>query len=117
MRLRRPSAHRLAHELPDATDVFPTHGFGSFCSATQSDATDSTIGRERESNPALADDEETYVRELLAGLDVYPACYTQMTPANAAGPSAPDELRRRCYGGARELDHRGARQLPASDLR
>jgi glyoxylase-like metal-dependent hydrolase (beta-lactamase superfamily II) len=34
------SAHRLAAELPDATEVFPTHGFGSFCSATQSEATD-----------------------------------------------------------------------------
>ena len=27
------SAHRLAAELPDAAQVLPTHGFGSFCSA------------------------------------------------------------------------------------
>ncbi len=27
------SARRLAAELPDATPVYPTHGFGSFCSA------------------------------------------------------------------------------------
>ena len=33
------SAHRLAAELPDAAQVLPTHGFGSFCSATQSEAT------------------------------------------------------------------------------
>lgn len=26
------SARRLAAELPDETRVFPTHGFGSFCS-------------------------------------------------------------------------------------
>ena len=32
------SARRLARELPDAARIFPTHGFGSFCSATQSDA-------------------------------------------------------------------------------
>ena len=31
------SAHRLADALPDATEVYPTHGFGSFCSATQSE--------------------------------------------------------------------------------
>ena len=31
------SAQRLADELPDATAVYPTHGFGSFCSATQSE--------------------------------------------------------------------------------
>lgn len=28
------SVQRLARELPGETDVFPTHGFGSFCSAT-----------------------------------------------------------------------------------
>jgi rhodanese-related sulfurtransferase len=84
------SAHRLATELPDATEVFPTHGFGSFCSATQSDATDSTIGQEKRTNPVLTASEETYVAELLAGLDVYPAYYVHMAPANSAGPSAPD---------------------------
>jgi hydroxyacylglutathione hydrolase len=31
--------HRLADELPDTAAVYPTHGFGSFCSATQSDGT------------------------------------------------------------------------------
>ena len=84
------SAHRLATELPDATEVFPTHGFGSFCSATQSDATDSTIGQEKRTNPVLTASEEIYVAELLAGLDVYPAYYAHMAPANSAGPSAPD---------------------------
>ncbi len=32
------SARRLADLLPDGARVWPTHGFGSFCSATQSDA-------------------------------------------------------------------------------
>ena len=41
------SAQRLAAELPDRTRVMPTHGFGSFCSATQSEATASTIGAEK----------------------------------------------------------------------
>jgi len=31
------SAHRLATELPDQTQVLPTHGFGSFCAATESE--------------------------------------------------------------------------------
>jgi hypothetical protein len=35
-------------------------------------------------------DEETYVRELLAGLNAYPAYYAHMAPANSAGPSGPD---------------------------
>lgn len=89
-RHQHASAHRLAAELPDHTGIFPTHGFGSFCSATQCEDTPSTIGREKRSNPALTSDEEAYVAELLAGLDAWPAYYAHMGPANAAGPSAPD---------------------------
>ena len=37
-RAQYASAHRLAAELPDSAPVFPTHGFGSFCAATQTDA-------------------------------------------------------------------------------
>jgi hydroxyacylglutathione hydrolase len=84
------SAHRLATELPDQAQVLPTHGFGSFCSSTQSDATSSTIGQEKRTNPALTQAEEDYAAELLAGLDVWPAYYAQMGPANAAGPGAAD---------------------------
>ena len=84
------SAQRLAAELPDRTRVMPTHGFGSFCSATQSEATASTIGSEKSTNPVLTQDEHRYVAELLAGLDAFPAYYAQMGPANTAGPSAPD---------------------------
>ena len=47
------SAHRLAGELPDAARVLPTHGFGSFCSATETKGTASTIGLEKQQNNAL----------------------------------------------------------------
>jgi len=89
-RQQHASAHRLADLLPGEADVFPTHGFGSFCAATQSEATESTIGQEKESNPVLTQDEETYVRELLEGLGAWPAYYAHMMPANAEGPSEPD---------------------------
>jgi hydroxyacylglutathione hydrolase len=84
------SARKLAGMLPDTAEVFPTHGFGSFCSATQSEAANSTIGQEKATNPVLTQDEETYVRVLLAGLNAYPAYYAHMAPANSAGPSEPD---------------------------
>ncbi len=90
VRHQHASAHKLASLLPDETEVFPTHGFGSFCAATQSEATESTIGQEKRSNPVLTQDEETYVRELLKGLSAYPAYYAHMGPANAAGPGEPD---------------------------
>jgi hydroxyacylglutathione hydrolase len=84
------SAHRLATDLPDTAALYPTHGFGSFCSATQSDATASTIGDEKRSNPVLTTAEQTFVEEVLAGLDAWPAYYAHMGPANTAGPTAPD---------------------------
>ncbi len=90
VRHQHASAHRLAKTLPDSAQVFPTHGFGSFCSATQTDATASTIGHEKHTNPVLTQDEETYVRELLDGLGAYPAYYAHMAPTNAHGPSAAD---------------------------
>lgn len=84
------SANILAAELPDAAAIYPTHGFGSFCAATQSEAGSSTIGAEKRANPALTKPERQFVADLLAGLDAWPAYYTHMAPANAAGPAAPD---------------------------
>ncbi|MFD7446759.1 rhodanese-like domain-containing protein [Streptomyces sp. NPDC059909] len=89
-RAQHASAHRLATELDDEVAVMPTHGFGSFCSSTQAGGEHSTIGAERASNPALAQDVETFIKELLAGLDDVPAYYAHMGPANAAGPTPVD---------------------------
>lgn len=89
-RAQHASAHRLAVELADDVAVMPTHGFGSFCSASQADGDHSTIGTEKSSNPALLRDVETFVEELLAGLDDVPAYYAHMGPANAAGPAPVD---------------------------
>ena len=111
------SARRLATELPDEAQVFPTHGFGSFCSATQAEGTSSTIGAEKRSNPALTLDEKRFVADLLAGLDAYPAYYAHMGPTNlAASTGAPDlslprladagELRRRIEAGEWVVDLR-----------
>ncbi len=120
------SARRLAAELPQDADLYPTHGFGSFCSATQSEGSSSTIGRERRFNPALILDEDRYVSELLAGLDAYPAYYAHMGPANAAGPSGPDltaprragaaELRRRIGAGEWVVDLRARRAFAAGHM-
>ena len=90
-RQQHASARRLAGRLPDDVSVLPTHGFGSFCSSGgQSESTSSTIGDEKRSNPVLSDDEEEWVRTVLAGLDAYPAYYVHMGPANLEGPSDPD---------------------------
>ncbi len=84
------SAHRLAAEVGDEAQVMPTHGFGSFCSATQSDATESTIGQEKANNPVLTQDEQAWIEDTLEGLDAYPSYYVHMAPLNSAGPNEPD---------------------------
>jgi hydroxyacylglutathione hydrolase len=84
------SVRRLAEELPAGTPVFPTHGFGSFCSATPTSGTASTVGEQARVNPALTQDEQAFVDQLIAGLGAYPAYYAQMSPINAAGPGPVD---------------------------
>jgi hydroxyacylglutathione hydrolase len=110
------SAHRLAREVPDTAAILPTHCFGSFCAATQAQADSSTMGREKQVNPALRLSEQEYLDSLLAGLDAWPAYYAYMGPANTAGPAAPDlspprradpdELRRRLGDGEWVVDLR-----------
>jgi glyoxylase-like metal-dependent hydrolase (beta-lactamase superfamily II)/rhodanese-related sulfurtransferase len=120
------SAHRLAAELPDHAGLYPTHGFGSFCSATQSDANTATIGSEKLINPALTHDEQTFVDELLAGLDAWPAYYAHMAAANTAGPAVPDlslperadaeQLRKRIAAGEWVVDLRNRVAFTAGHL-
>jgi hydroxyacylglutathione hydrolase len=110
------SIRRLAQELPAQTKVYPTHGFGSFCSATPAGGDGSTIGEETGRNPALTMAEQEYVDSLLSGLDAYPAYYARMAPINRLGPppvdlSLPDEvdpaaLRRRIEAGEWVVDLR-----------
>jgi hydroxyacylglutathione hydrolase len=125
-RAQHASARRLAAELPGDADVYPTHGFGSFCSATQTEGTFSTIGRERTVNPVLTMDEDSYVAQTLASLDAHPAYYAHMGPANAVGPEGPDltpprhaeaaELRRRIEAGEWVVDLRARRAFAAGHL-
>ncbi|WP_031089188.1 MBL fold metallo-hydrolase, partial [Streptomyces sp. NRRL WC-3549] len=89
-RAQYASAHRLADALPDDTAVLPTHGFGSFCSSAQADGDATTIGKEKTANAALTVDVDTFVAELLAGLEDVPAYYAHMGPVNAGGPDPVD---------------------------
>ncbi|MEU3648791.1 MBL fold metallo-hydrolase [Lentzea sp. NPDC034063] len=125
-RAQYASAHLLADVLPDDAEVFPTHGFGSFCAVTQSAADRSTIGAEKRTNPVLTSDEKSYVDALLAGLDVFPAYYAHMGPANTAGPAAvdltepraaePAELRARIDAGEWVVDLRSRTAFAAGHL-
>lgn len=126
-RAQQRSARRLAAELPAHATVYPTHGFGSFCSATPTSRGASTIAAELVENPAFTLAEDEFVTAILAGLDVYPAYYAHMQAANSAGPLAPDlapprpasgdELRRRIEAGEWVVDLRARVAFAAGHLR
>ena len=85
-RLQYLSVHRLAG-LPEETGLYPTHGEGSFCTASGAGRTVSTIGTERRTNPVLAyPDAEAFVAGQLSGLQPFPAYYAHMGPINLMGP-------------------------------
>ena len=120
------SIRRLADELPGETKVYPTHGFGSFCSATPASGNASTIADEMLTNPALTANEQKYVDELLAGLSDYPAYYEHMGVINTAGPAPvdlsspervdPAELLRRIGAGQWVVDLRSRTAFAAGHL-
>ena len=91
-RAQYASAQRLSRELGDDVAIYPTHGFGSFCSSTTPDegsldGQPSSMAHERRANIALtAADEDAFVEQLLAGLDAYPQYYVHMGPRNRVGP-------------------------------
>jgi glyoxylase-like metal-dependent hydrolase (beta-lactamase superfamily II)/rhodanese-related sulfurtransferase len=89
-RLQYASLHRLA-ALPDEVAVFPTHGEGSFCSASGAGRSTSTIGIEKVENPLYRyPDPDSFVAGQLAGLTPYPAYYPHMAPINRIDPTAVD---------------------------
>ncbi|HEY3140228.1 MAG TPA: rhodanese-like domain-containing protein [Acidimicrobiales bacterium] len=107
--------------LPDDLAVYPTHGAGSFCSASAGDRRWSTIGDERRCNPLLAAvDEDAFVSALLDGLGSYPPYFAHLREVNRSGPGVlgipqspllgldVDELRRLVADGAVLVDTRPA---------
>lgn len=125
-RHQHASARKLAEILPEGAWIWPTHGFGSFCSAAQASGDSATIGEQKDSNPALTLAEREFVEQTLSGLDVYPAYYAHMGVQNAAGPepldlrepsrAEPDELARRLDNGEWVVDLRSRKAYVISHL-
>ena len=87
-RLQFGSLQRLGL-LPDATGVFPTHGEGSFCTASGAGRTTSTIGQEKAENPLYSfKDAEAFITDQLSSLVPYPRYYAHMGPTNKQNPTA-----------------------------
>lgn len=120
------SAQKLAATLPDGVQIWPTHGFGSFCTAAQATGDSATMGEQRRSNPVLTLAEREFVEQSLAGLGAYPAYYAHMGVRNTAGPEPldlreptradPEELRRRLEHGEWVVDLRSRKAYVISHL-
>lgn len=85
--------HHTIHEkllkLSDDVKVYPTHGGGSFCSASPRSASElpSSVGEERQHNPFVMHPEEAdFIKFALTGLGSYPAYYKHMADINRRGP-------------------------------
>jgi glyoxylase-like metal-dependent hydrolase (beta-lactamase superfamily II)/rhodanese-related sulfurtransferase len=84
-KLQYTSVRRLA-ELPADVALYPTHGAGSFCTASGAGQYTSTIGDERHTNPVLQVDGPDAMADLLLARPMpIPAFYRHMGPANTLG--------------------------------
>lgn len=88
--------YRALHDqiltLPDELPVYPTHGAGSFCSASGGGDRTTTIGRERSSDLLLSMDEHDFVSHLLAGLGSFPDYFRRLPAINRHGLPLHDEV-------------------------
>lgn len=80
--------------LPDTLAVYPTHGRGSFCSAPGATQRATSIGRERDTNPLLQFDEDTFVERLVSGFGTLPHYFHRLPEINRRGPRLYDEVPR-----------------------
>jgi glyoxylase-like metal-dependent hydrolase (beta-lactamase superfamily II)/rhodanese-related sulfurtransferase len=108
--------------LPDETPVYPTHGAGSFCSASAGQERVTTIGRERAANPLLADTEEdSFVRQLLSSFGTYPTYFARLREVNRRGPAVygtePPALATLSVDGVQRLLAEGAELIDARPVR
>ncbi|EWT04315.1 hydrolase [Intrasporangium chromatireducens Q5-1] len=128
--LARAQFHSLQRlmELPDETPVWPTHGAGSFCSASSGDQRVSTIGRERATNPLLqVAGEEEFVDALVGSMGTFPDYFLRLGEVNEAGPVilgetpaltalGAEEVRTAIAEGAQVVDVRAAADYAAGHV-
>lgn len=120
----------LAHQLygsvfsklpavPDVTEIYPGHGAGSLCGKAIGSRSTSTVGFERRFNSALVSKpEESWVRDLLAGMPLAPPYFRRMKRVNRLGPAIiGPELPGRKLWSAKQLHERTCEDCLIVDVR
>jgi hydroxyacylglutathione hydrolase len=81
--------------LPDFLQIWPGHGAGSACGKTLGAVPQSTLGYEKRFNWAFGvSDEDSFVREVLAGQPDPPRYFAEMKRMNRSGPRPLGGVRR-----------------------
>jgi len=77
----------------DGTRVYPGHGAGSLCGRSIGSARSTTIGVEREHNPALlVRDREAFIASMTSNLPEQPGNHTRIKAMNRQGPKPLGEV-------------------------
>ncbi len=85
---------RRLHRLPDFLQIWPGHGAGSACGKALGAVPQSTLGYEKRFNWAFAvEDEDEFVRAVLAGQPDPPRYFGQMKRINRDGPRLLGDIR------------------------
>ena len=85
---------RATADLPDFLQIWPGHGEGSACGKSLGALPSSTLGYERLVNWAFQlDDEDTFIRKVLAGQPEPPRYFARMKTINRDGPAPAPPMR------------------------
>lgn len=103
--------------LPDEVKVYPAHGPGSLCARNIDPAPSSTIGRERECNPALQmRSRSQFIERMVSHLPERPAYFEHSVRMNLCGAPPLGELPEMRELSGEEL-RRSARRMTVLDVR
>ena len=87
------SLHEKVLKLPDYTEVYPAHGAGSLCGRAMGAKRSSTVGYERNYNPALQIKYKSeFIKSLTENMPPAPDHFGRCTDINRQGPARIDEL-------------------------
>lgn len=74
--------------LPDSIEIYPGHGAGSLCGKSLSSRGYSTVGYEKQTNPAMQEKAENrWIGDLLDQMPISPPYFTRMKQVNREGPA------------------------------
>ena len=104
--------------LPDYLQIWPAHGAGSACGKALGAIPSTTLGYEKLFNPAFQiNEEEAFVKWLLAGQPEAPRYFAQMKKVNKEGPALLKELPKPQALDRAAIDHLVTKGAFIADLR